>query len=125
MPIWKQRLFARLQDPAKDDLGGGGGGGGGGDDAAAIAAAAAAETARLAAEAAAAGGAKPSDAEAKLIKEVMQKKDALAKTTTDLTAAQARLKEFDGIDPVAIRALLADKAKAETAALEAAGSGPA
>lgn len=51
----------------------------------------------------------------------MQKKDMLKTVGADLTAAQAKLKEFDGIDPVAVRQLLADKAAAETAALEASG----
>lgn len=64
---------------------------------------------------------KPSDGEAKLIKEVMQKKEALKKTESDLQAAQERLKQFDGIDPEAVRKLLNDQKAAETAQLEAKG----
>lgn len=88
---------------------------GGGDGGAA----AAAEVA--AAEVAAAGGKKPSDEEAKLLKEVMQKKEALSKSQFDLAAANDRLKEFEGVDPAVIRKMLADKTAAEDAQLEAKG----
>lgn len=81
--------------------------------------AAAAAAAQAAADAA--KGKTPTDAEAKLLKEVMQKKEALAKKEADLAAAQARLKEFDGVDPAAIKKLLADQAAAEEAQLAAAG----
>ena len=81
--------------------------------------AAAAETA--AATAAAAGGKVVSDAEAKLLKEVMQKKEALKTTEATLAAAQARLAEFDGVDPAAIKKLLADQKAAEEAQLAAKG----
>lgn len=113
MPLWKQALFSRLQAPLIE--GGDLGGGEGGDDAAALAAAA--DASALAAN----GGVKPTDAEAKLLKEVMQKKTALTAATTAVTELTTRLKEFDGIDPVAVRALLAQQKTAETAALEAAG----
>jgi len=107
-----------LQDQAKGDgdPGGSGGGGGGGDDDAAAKAKAEAEAA-----AAAAAAKKPTDEEAKLLKEVMQKKEALQKTQADLTAAQERLKEFDGIDPAEIKKLLQAQKDAETAQLEAKG----
>lgn len=111
----------RLREQAGEH-GDGGGGGGGADDAAAKADAEKAAAEKAAADKAAAeAGKKPSDEEAKLLKEVMQKKEALQKTQADLTAAQERLKQFDGIDPAAVRALLAEKASAEEKALEAKG----
>lgn len=63
----------------------------------------------------------PTDAEAKLLKEVMQKKEALTKTATELAVAQAALKAFEGIDVESVRKLLADQKAAETAGLEAKG----
>lgn len=96
----------------------GGAFGGGDDDAAAKAAAekAAAEKAaaeKAAAEKAAAGeGEKPSDAEAKLLKEVMKKKE-------QVEALEAKLKSFDGINPEEIKSLLAEKKEAEKAKKEA------
>ncbi|MDY7537606.1 hypothetical protein QN372_00440 [Undibacterium sp. RTI2.1] len=99
-------------------------GGGGSDTGAADAAAADAAKAAAAAkegESALKGEKKPSDEEAKLLKEVMQKKEALQKTQSDLQSAQERLKQFDGIDPEAVRKLLEEKKNAETAQLEAKG----
>lgn len=90
-------------------------------------AAAEAEAARAAAAAAASAAAalktdpnKPivSDQEAKLLKEVMQKKEALNKTQADFDAFK---KQFEGIDPVAVRALIESQKTAETAALEEKG----
>lgn len=66
-------------------------------------------------------GTKVSDSEAKLLKEVMQRKEAQQKAQADLAAANERLKEFDGVDPVAIKKLLADQKAAEDAQLEAKG----
>lgn len=57
---------------------------------------------------------KPTDAEAKLLKEVMNKKTALK-------AAEDKLKEFDGIDPVKARAAIEAQRLAEQQALEAKG----
>lgn len=62
-----------------------------------------------------------SDAEAKLLKDVMKKKEALEAANKDLAAAKERLKEFDGIDPAQVKKLLADAAAAEEAKLAAAG----
>jgi hypothetical protein len=98
-------------------------------DAAAKAAAAEAET-KKAEEAAAAeaakkgepsGEKKPTDEEAKLLKDVMQKKAKLQESETALAEAREQLKRFEGIDPEAVRALLKEKSDAETAALEAKG----
>lgn len=109
---------------------GGGGGGGSGDDgnAADEAAAKAAEEAAAAkkasddAAAAAAGGSKkPSDEEARLLKENMKKKEALDKANAELKKTQDALKAFEGIDPEAVRKLLADQKSAEEKALEAKG----
>ena len=125
-----QRLMKlhRLMAPQGGEGGEGGGGSGGGDDAAAAAAAAEAAAAqaeadRIAAEAAAAEAAKPkpSDAEAKLLKEVMDKKTALATANTELAQVKERLAAFDGIDVVAVRALLKERQDAEEAQAIAAG----
>ncbi|MPQ56295.1 DUF6651 domain-containing protein [Duganella sp. FT27W] len=78
-------------------------------------------TAEEVAAAAAGGAKKPTDEEARLLKEVMQKKDALKRTESDLASAQARLKEFDGIDPAAVRKLIADQTAADEAQLVAKG----
>lgn len=77
---------------------------------------------KAAAELAAKGGRKFTDDEAAaLLKENMQKKDAIRAKETELATAQALLKTFEGIDPVAVKALLAEKAAAEVTALEKAG----
>lgn len=111
MPWWMKYYTPRLQEAASGDNDGAGGGGQG-DDAAAKAAAEAA--------AAAAAAGKPSDAEAKLIKEVMAKKELLKKQADDLAAAQAALKQFEGIDVEAVKQLMADqKAAAEKKLAEA------
>lgn len=64
---------------------------------------------------------KPTDAEAALLREVMDKKDKLKTTSTQLEQANARLKEFEGLDPKELRALVQAKKDAETAQLEAKG----
>lgn len=128
MPIWKQHLLARYQAPAGEDGSDtGGSGGGGGDDT--VQGGSGDDTIQggggddtLDGGAGGNKGAKqPTDAEAKLLKEVMQKKDALKKTTADLESANARLKEFDGVDPAEIKKLIADKKAAEEAQLAAKG----
>lgn len=67
------------------------------------------------------GKAKPSDAEARLLKEVMTKKTALETATNELTQVKAKLKEFEGLDISKARALLADAEEAERKRAEAAG----
>lgn len=102
------------------------GGGGSGDEAAkaaadkAVADKAAAEKAAAEKAAAEKDGdkSKMSDEAAKLLKENMDKKAALAKAEEEKTALANKLKEFDGIDPEAVRKLLADQAAAEKKALE-------
>lgn len=95
-------------------------------EAAAAAEKAAAEKAaaeKAAAEAAEAAKKKtaPSDAEAALLKEVMQKKEEAKKAKDEAAALAAKLKEFEGIDPVAIRKLVEEQKAAEEKALEAKG----
>jgi hypothetical protein len=116
---WKFPGGRRFMDTATGDEGGKSAGGGGGS--AEPTEAEKAAPAEAAAAAAAAGGKKPSDEEAKLLKEVMQKKEALKATEATLAAAQARLAEFDGVDPAAIRKLLKDQKDAEEAQLAAKG----
>lgn len=90
------------------------------DDAAAKLAAEKAEADRLAKEEAdrkaaedAKSKGKTSDAEAKLLKEVMEKKEALKKRETELQAANERLKAFEGIDPTKVKELISAQEKAE------------
>ena len=64
---------------------------------------------------------KISDAEAKLLKDVMKKKEALEAANSALAEANTRLKEFEGLDPAEIKKLLAEKKTAEEAQLAAAG----
>lgn len=73
-------------------------------------------------------GGKPSDAEAKLLKEVMEKKEALkkakeeAKAASDAKAAlEAKLAEYAGIDLEEIKTLAKEKADREVAELEKKG----
>lgn len=91
--------------------------GGGGDDEAKKAAAekAAAEKAaaeKEAAEKAARDKSNMTDAEAKLLKEVMEKKEKLKQ-------AEDRLRAFDGLDPEEIKKLVSERAQAEKDRLEA------
>lgn len=59
-----------------------------------------------------------SDSEAKLLKENMAKKEQLKKAQDELDALK---KQFEGIDPEAVRKLLSEQKDAETKALEAKG----
>ena len=102
-----RNVWLKYQNPNNgegNDLGGEGGEGGEGD--------------------AGSKGEKPpkiSDTEAQLLKEVMAKKAALKEANSALEAATSRLKEFDGLDPKEIKALLQAKKDAETKQLEAKG----
>ena len=125
-----QRLMRlhRLMKPAGDDgSDAGGSGAGAGDEAAAAAAivaaaaAAASEAETAAAAAALAGKTTPSAEEAKLLKEVMNKKTALAAANTELARVTALLDTFTGIDVVKVRVLLAEAEAAEEKKAIAAG----
>ncbi|HDR9086366.1 DUF6651 domain-containing protein [Burkholderia vietnamiensis] len=65
---------------------------------------------------------KPSDAEAALLREVMDKKTKLKETSEELARANARLAEFDGLDAKELRELVKQRKEAETAQLEAKGA---
>lgn len=98
--------------------------GGGADDGDAAAAKAAADAAKAAADAAAATAADkkgPTDEEARLLKENMKRKEDLRKLADEKTALETRLKQFDGIDPEAVRKLLDSQKAAEQVALEQKG----
>jgi hypothetical protein len=58
---------------------------------------------------------------AALLREVMDKKNKLKETATELDAAKAALKAFEGIDPVKVRELLQKEVDAAKAAAEAKG----
>lgn len=63
----------------------------------------------------------PTDAEAKLLKEVMDKKNALKKASEELDQVKGKLKDFEGIDAAEVKKLLAERKDAETKQLEAQG----
>lgn len=126
----------KLMAPAADELGSGGSGGGGGGggygelpteeqkaekanaDAAKLAAdKAAADAVKLAAE----GGAKPTDAEAKLLKDVMRHKGRAGELETQLAEVNQRLKQFEGIDAAAVRVMLTEKEEIERKKMEEKG----
>lgn len=67
------------------------------------------------------GKTKPTDAEAKLLKEVMDKKTALRKTQAELEEVKAKLQAFDGLDAAELRALLEEKKALETRKMEEKG----
>ena len=67
------------------------------------------------------GGTRPSDAEAKLLREIMDKKDKLRATQAQVDELSKKLKDFDGIDPVQVRQLLADMEAKKVSDLEAKG----
>lgn len=67
------------------------------------------------------GGKKLSDTEAKLLKETMERKKQLKKAQEEKDALAAKLKEFEGIDPAAVRSLLAEKQAREAEELEKKG----
>lgn len=69
----------------------------------------------------AAGAKKPSDEEARLLKENMKRKEELRKAAEEKAALEAKLKQFEGIDPEAVRKLLAEQKTAEEKQLEAKG----
>jgi hypothetical protein len=136
MTLWKQRLLARYQAPAGDEGGAGGGGGGGGEaddgdtgdtgdkgDAGGEGEDTPEEKARKEAEALkrANGGQKPTDAEAKLLKENMKKKEDLRKANEELTRARQALAAYDGLNPEEAKRLKAEKKTAEEAQLAAKG----
>lgn len=62
-----------------------------------------------------------SDSEAKLLKEVMEKKNKLKAVEAKAAELEANLKRFEGIDPDAVRALLQAQKDEEAKKLEAKG----
>lgn len=64
------------------------------------------------------GDNKPSDAEAKLLKEVMKKKDTINAQKDELDKVSRQLAKFDGIDLDKVKDLLKAQKDAETQALE-------
>lgn len=129
------RMFLERQNVLREEAGAGGDGGGGGTGSSGDAAAAKAAADKAAAEKAAAdaakageggdgdegGKGKPSDEAAKLLKEVMEKKARIKELQEAQAASVAKLKEFEGIDPVEVKKLLAERKTAEQRKLEEAG----
>jgi flagellar biosynthesis GTPase FlhF len=71
--------------------------------------------------AAAKSGVKPTDGEAKLLKEQMKTKDALKAAQAALEQANARLADYDGLDAATAKKLKADAAEKERKEAEARG----
>ena len=67
------------------------------------------------------GEKKPTDAEARLLKEVMDKKSKLKSAEDRAKELEARLKEFEGIDVEGVRKMLSEKQAEETRKLEEKG----
>lgn len=91
------------------------------EEAAKEAAEKAAKEAEEAAAAAAAAKGKPTDAEAKLLKDLMKQKETAAAAQAEVNRLKAEVAKFDGIDPVKVRELLEAQAEAERKKAEAAG----
>lgn len=66
-------------------------------------------------------GTKPTDAEAKLLRDVMKQKERAKALETELAAARELAKKFEGLDAEAVRKMLADRQAAEEAAAIARG----
>lgn len=66
-------------------------------------------------------GSKPSDAEAKLLKDLMKQKEAAKTLQQQIEQANAQLKQFEGLDPVKIRELVAAQEEAARKELEKKG----
>lgn len=66
-------------------------------------------------------GAKPSDAEAKLLKDLMKQKDIAKKASEELETLRSQIKQFEGIDPAKVRQLLANVEEEERKKAEARG----
>jgi hypothetical protein len=64
---------------------------------------------------------KLSDTEAKLLKETMERKKQLKQISAEKAALEEKLKQFEGIDPVAVRELLREKQERENAEMEKKG----
>ena len=68
-----------------------------------------------------AAGNKPSEEEARLLKEDMKRKEKVRELSAELEQVRGQLKQFEGIDPEAVRKLLADQKTAEEKQMEAKG----
>lgn len=64
---------------------------------------------------------KPTDDEAKLLKDVMKHKTRASELEAQLSQVNEKLKQFEGIDAAKVRALLAEQERLETERLEKAG----
>lgn len=122
MPFYLKKLLAHggyMDEAGSGDGSGGSAGGGGG---------AGGEGGQPAGGAGAGGeggsGGKPSisDSEAALLREVMDKKNKLKATNEQLEQANAKLKEFEGLDPAEIRKLVKEQREAQARQLEAQGN---
>lgn len=69
------------------------------------------------------GESKPgvTDREAELLKDVMKKKGKIKELEDELIKVAGQLKQFEGVDPVAIKKLIEDRQEEERKALEAKG----
>lgn len=114
----------RLLDVAGEggsNTGGTGTGAGGEGESAEAKAAKEAADAAAAAKAAEGSAAKPSDAEAKLLKDAMKHKTRANELESQLSQVNEKLKSFEGIDLEKVRAMLGEQEEAERKKLESKG----
>jgi hypothetical protein len=132
MPLWKQRLLARVQAPQGGDGGDGGGGSGDGDGGAGDGEggdddggdgeggdddATADDKGKPPAKKPAKKAGGMSDDNAKLLKENMRRKDELKAANNEIADLKSKLEAFNGLDPAELRAMIADRRTAEEKAL--------
>ena len=67
------------------------------------------------------GESKLSDGEAKLLQELMEKKNSLKSTAAELAQVKEQLKQFEGVNLDEVKALLKERQESETKQLEAKG----
>lgn len=125
MPWW-MKYYTRPQEQADGGDGhghstGGDGGGDGGGEGAGAGEGSGGEKPPTDGGKPAKSGSGVTDKEASLIKEVMEKKEKLSNTQAALEAANAKLKEFDGIDPIKVKELIQAQQAAEAKKLAEAG----
>ena len=115
--VWMK--YRNPTDGEGNDLGGSGDTGG--DDAAKKLADEAAAAAKKAEDEGKGGKSGPTDEEARLLKEVMDKKNKLKAAEDKAKSLEDKLKQFEGIDVDGVKKMLADKQAEETRQLEAKG----
>jgi hypothetical protein len=113
--------FKRFMDVATDGTEGGAGGGSVSGDPANKEVGAEGESGKEQATGDDSGKSKLSDDAATLLKENLRRKEKIKELEATVSQANEKLKQFEGIDPVAVKELLAKREEEENKALEAKG----